>query len=88
MIKYVISIKIIFIYDIEIIYIIKSKGPNTDHWDTSEVNCDGLDNEVTDKIVFSIQNINQCRAMSHIPISIRRLLNISRFMYREQQIYL
>ena len=43
------------ILDIGIIYIIKNKGPNTDHWGTPEVNRAGFDRELSiliEKVLF------------------------------------
>ena len=68
------------IWNIGIIYIIKSKGPNTDPWGTPEVNRAGLDTYLPiliDKVMFLIKDINNCRAILHKPISIRRCISIS-----------
>ena len=57
------------IWDIGIIYIIKSKGPNTEPWGTPEVNRAGFDWELPifiEKVLF-LMDIYHCKAILHKP---------------------
>ena len=68
------------IWDIGIIYIIKSKGPTTEPWGTPEVNRAGFDRKLPilkEKVIFLIKDIIHCKAILHKPISIRRCIWIS-----------